>query len=822
MKKKLHFIGIGGIGMSGLAKLMLMQKHQVSGSDTSKSDILQKLEEMGALIHLDQKEENIQSDSTVVVTTDISEDNPELVMAKKLNLPILHRSDLLKILSEEKFGIAVAGTHGKTTTSTLLVQVLEEANLEPSFSIGGLIIPNVSQTLDFQPSQSPGVGRSELARISNTSEALIAPTAGTFASAENQSLRHVGYKDKISNAIHTASPYFVFEACESDGTLVKYHPEAAMILNIDNDHMNHYKTWDRLIDTFRLFSNQVQKNDLLFVHEDVTFPHSGIRFGFSDKSDLIAKNVRPINKGYLYDITFKGIDYKDVFIHSPLKHNVLNSLAVFGLCIHLQVKEEFIRDAFSKFAPPKKRLDIRYDKNEVLLIDDYGHHPTEIASTLESVRKAWPLHRILCLFQPHRYSRVNECLAQFKESFNACDTLIVTDIYGAGEKPIPGLTALRVQEAIEKRSTYVDRKNLAQEVHSYLRPFDLVISFGAGDISKIHDEIISLGEIKPLKIGLVYGGRSAEHEVSCSSSQLVQKGLDQEIFETVSLYIDREGNWHHGHSQISLGDAIDLLKKCDAAFPILHGRYGEDGTIQGMFEMLDIPYVGGPSIFNQITMDKAFTKMVAQSHGIQVTPFKVLKKGEVFSQDPLKFPLFVKPVHLGSSVGVRRVETAQELQEAISYAFQFDHKLIIEEEVIGREIEFAVLETIDGPVVFHPGEVLTNGKIYSFEAKCGENAFACDPQAKIPLVMAEIGKQIAKTLFTLLDGRGYARVDFFLDNTGQFWFNEVNPIPGFTKISLLPKIAALNGYPIEKLTTHLVSLCLHHSRVDRNLRHVPS
>ena len=262
MKQKMHFIGIGGIGMSGLAKLMLMQKHQVSGSDLRDSDIVQKLQEMGALIHLDQKE-NIPSDSTIVVSTDIKEDNPELMMAKHLGLPILHRSDLLKILSDEKMGIAVAGTHGKTTTSSLLVQVLEEANLEPSFSVGGLL------------------------------------------------------KEK-ANANLTSSPFFVFEACESDGTLIKYHPKAAIITNVDNDHMDFYKTWDNLEAHFAQFASQVEQKEFLFVHGDEKFNHGGVRYGFSENNDLIATNLRLIKQSYLFDISFKGHIYKDVLINSPL------------------------------------------------------------------------------------------------------------------------------------------------------------------------------------------------------------------------------------------------------------------------------------------------------------------------------------------------------------------------------------------------------------------------------------------------------------------------------------------------------------------------
>jgi D-alanine--D-alanine ligase len=684
-------------------------------------------------------------------------------MARHLGLPILHRSDLLKILSDEKMGIAVAGTHGKTTTTTLLVQVLEEALLEPSFSVGGLI------------------------------------------------------KEKM-NANHTSSPYFIFEACESDGTLIKYHPKAAIITNVDNDHMDFYKTRENLEGHFAQFASQVEQKEYLFIHGDETFPHKGVRYGFSKECDLIASNLRLVKQSYLFEISFKGHVYKDVLINSPLKHNVLNGLAVFGLSLQCGIKEEIIRSAFAKFTPPKKRLEIRYDQNEVILIDDYGHHPNEIASTLESVRLAWPHRRIIALFQPHRYSRMKECMEQFKDTFNLCDHLLITDIYDAGERPIQGVTSNALQRIINKDSTYVTRKGLAKEVHSYLRPFDLVISFGAGDITKVHEEILEY-PIRPLKVALVYGGKSSEHEVSCSSSQQALIGLDQPLFETEHFYIDRDGNWHSQHSQIALGEAIEQLKKCDVAFPVMHGKFGEDGTIQGMFEMLDIPYVGGPSLFNQISMDKVFTKMIAQCNNIEVTPFVVLKKDEPLDLKELTYPMFVKPVHLGSSVGVKRVVNHEELLAAIDYAFEFDHKIIIEKEVIGREIEFVVLEEDSGLTVFHPGEVLTHGRINTYEGKYGDTAFPAAPYANISPAAATQGKMLAKQIFNLLDGRGFARLDFFLDENDKYWFNEINPIPGLTKTSLCPQILEANGYSMEMLITRLIEIALYHARFDKSLRY---
>ena len=279
--------------------------------------------------------------------------------------------------------------------------------------------------------------------------------------------------------------------------------------------------------------------------------------------------------------------------------------------------------------------------------------------------------------------------------------------------------------------------------------------------------------------------------------------------------------WHNQHTHIPLGDAIEKLKGCDLAFPVMHGRFGEDGTIQGMLEMLDIPYAGGPSLFNQIAMDKGFTKMLAEFHGIEVPPYVTMKKGEKLNLKNLKFPLFVKPVHLGSAVGVRRVTNEQELLAAVDYVFEFDYKAIIEQEIRGREIEFAILEKEDGICAFHPGEILTGGMIYSYDAKYGANAFGCDPQAKIPAEVVACGQELSKKIFHMLDGRGYARIDFFLDENNKLWFNEVNPIPGFTPISLYPKIAEINGYSIERLISHLVEIALYYGKCDKNLKHDP-
>lgn len=441
--EKCHFIGIGGIGMSGLARLMLRRNILVTGSDLSSSYVTEGLQKEGAKVYIGHSAQYIQPNTPVIYNSDISHENPEYQEALRLHCPLMHRSDLLLELMFGHKIICVAGTHGKTTTSSLLAYVLSKGGLKPSFAVGG-IIPQ------FQ-----------------------------------------------SNAGHGEGDYFVAEADESDGTFLKYHSYGAIITNIDFDHMNFFKNEDALIQSFRQFAHQVASAKHLFWCGDdsrlrqLLLP--GISYGFGSECSLRASNVRQEGWKLIFDVDFLDKHYANVEVSLIGLHNVLNALGVFGLALSLNVKEEDLRCGLASFNGVKRRCEKKGEENGILLLDDYAHHPTEIKTTLEGIRKAVGKRRLIAVFQPHRYTRTKDCLGTFKGIFESVDELIITDIYSAGEAPIPGVTHEAVLEEIKEKSSiscrYIARKELLSSLVDHLQPGDVLVTLGAGDITKLGGEI---------------------------------------------------------------------------------------------------------------------------------------------------------------------------------------------------------------------------------------------------------------------------------------------------------------------------------------------
>lgn len=446
MKKKCHFIGIGGIGMSGLARILLSKKVPVSGSDMASSYVTDGLKQAGAEVFIGHAAQHVEPNSTVIYSTDIKKDNPEYQEALKLKCKMLHRSDLLLELMKGHKTLAVAGTHGKTTTTALLAAVLEEAGMHPSYAVGGIV------------------------------------------------------KQWQANAGHGDGEYFVAEADESDGTFLKYSPYGAIITNIDLDHMNHFGTEDVLMDAFRYFAIKVESpKHLVWCGDDSRLQKlllPGISYGFGSECDVRAVNV--IQNGWTstFDIEYAGKIFPKVKLALIGRHNVLNALAVFGLAMALKVSDEALRKAFAAFEGVVRRCEKKGETNNILLLDDYAHHPTEIITTLAGIRSAIGKKRLVAIFQPHRYSRTKDCLGTFSGIFDSVDELIITDIFGAGETPIPGLTYATVKDEIQKNSSiscrYIPRKDLAQALATSLKPQDVAVTLGAGDITKLSGEILAL------------------------------------------------------------------------------------------------------------------------------------------------------------------------------------------------------------------------------------------------------------------------------------------------------------------------------------------
>lgn len=800
MLEKCHFIGIGGIGMSGLAHLILNQEGQVSGSDLAFSATTDFLSKKGAKVFIGHSASHIEPATTVIYTTGIKKDNPEYLAAMNLKCPLLHRSELLQKLMENNQSLTIAGTHGKTTTSSLLTWVLEVCGQYPSYAIGG-VIPQLS-----------------------------------------------------SNSRRGTGNYFVAEACESDGTFLNYTPYGAIVTNIGFDHMDFYKTQGAIISAFKEFIGKVASEKYLFWCGDD--PHlrkinpKGTDYGFGPNCQLRASNFQ--QKGWMLsiDIDFKGKVYKKVEVALTGKHNALNALAVFGLALKLGMDDTTIRSALCSFGGVLRRCEKKADIHGILCIDDYAHYPTEIKATLSAIREAIGERRLVVVYQPHRYTRTKDCLGMYENIFDPVDLLFITEIYGAHEDPIPGIShemvIAEVKELLGNRCRYLERSNIALKLAEVLRPHDVLVTLGAGDVTQVTQELKEMFVLKTpkkLKLGLIFGGMSVEHDISLISCANIYAALRQEYYEIEHFGINRQGTWISGPQAIkqlenqeepnqspklSLETLTSLLE-CDILFPVLHGTLGEDGTIQGFFDLLSKAYVGCDHRSAAISMDKVLAKRLASEAGVAILPFLSFNRHE-WERDQerliqkihekLTYPLFVKPIHLGSSIGVHKVINEASLRQAIKHSFRFDAQLVVENGIENvREIEFSLIGNHE-ITVFPPGEVHTNGKVHDYDSKYGLNpskaAAQFDTRARLSEKKINEGMALAKAVYQIIGCMGMARVDTFLDSNEKFWFNEINPIPGFTKYSLYPLMCHANGLPLNDLIDRLIVLGLHRRRqIDR-------
>ncbi len=444
MDEQYHFIGIGGIGMSALAGILLQRGAKVSGSDIAPSTVTEQLQKRGAEIFIGHSSDNIKNPSAVIYSTAVSEENPEAKQARLHGVPFLHRSELLHRLMQGYSPLLVTGTHGKTTTSSLLAHLLVDAGQDPAYAVGGVI----------------------------------------------SSLN--------SNGGHGKGPYFVAEADESDGSFLKYTPFGAIITNIDNDHLDYWKNLDNMIEGFKKFIRLVQSSHHLFWCGDdeilCAIRPKGYSYGFDEKNDLHIKNFRQDRWKNIFDISFQGVAYSGIEIPLVGGHNVLNAAAVFGLGIKTKIPEERIRKAFSNFKGVSRRAELKGEKGGISIFDDYGHHPTEIFATLRAIKQAIGRRRLVVAFQPHRYTRTRDCLHEFAPAFESADQLILTDIYAAGEAPIQGITnallLAQMKESSKVDVRYIPKGKLSEFLAGYLQQGDVLVTMGAGDITAVGPEVL--------------------------------------------------------------------------------------------------------------------------------------------------------------------------------------------------------------------------------------------------------------------------------------------------------------------------------------------
>ena len=441
MQRSYHFIGIGGVGMSALAHILLQKGAFVSGSDLSPTEVTCELEREGCQIFYGQRAENIKAGQIVVYSTAINPKNPEFCRAGELKCESLHRSQLLKRLMEGEKEIIVTGSHGKTTTTAFLAYVLEKCGLDPSYAIGG-----------FSPSL--------------------------------QAHGHSG-----------SGEYFLAEGDESDGSFLETKPFGAILTNIDFDHFNYWKREEALVEGFLEFTQKVESDELFLYCEDdpylSTWNLKGLSYGFSPKAGVRGQNIRYESSRFLFDVHMKGKDYFNLISPMMGRHNLLNTLAVFAMAVNLGASEELLRQALASFKGVKRRLEYRGKAYGATLYDDYAHHPKEIEEVLETFKPLQGEQRVVIVFQPHRYTRMKHLMDGFIEALQGKHELIITDIYSAGEEPLKEASMELFMEKmrLKRDAYYVKREQLAPFLSDFIKPEDIVITLGAGDITKVSREL---------------------------------------------------------------------------------------------------------------------------------------------------------------------------------------------------------------------------------------------------------------------------------------------------------------------------------------------
>lgn len=448
--KRIHFIGIGGAGMGGIAEVLLNMGYEISGSDQSNNSMTQRLEKLGATVMHSHEAANIEGAQVVVVSSAITSSNPEMIAAKQAHIPIIPRARMLADLMRFKRGIAIAGTHGKTTTTSLVASILGQAGLDPTFVIGGLL-----------------------------------KSAGTHA--------HLG-----------ASDYFVAEADESDASFLYLHPQITVVTNIDIDHLGTYQNdFNNLRNTFLEFLDRLPFNGLAVlciddpgvraIMDEVARPC--VTYGFSEDADIQIYDFYQQGTQSHFKIKRNGGAPLEVQLNLPGRHNALNATAAYAVAANLRVNDQAVQMALAKFAGVGRRFQIYGEfetgQGKVLLIDDYGHHPREITATLQAIRGAWPERRLVVAYQPHRYSRTKELFKDFVQVLSQeADQLVLLDVYSAGEQPIVEADGQAlfsaIQQLSQKNPVFVKLiDELPKTLNGILKDGDVLLLQGAGSIGSM-------------------------------------------------------------------------------------------------------------------------------------------------------------------------------------------------------------------------------------------------------------------------------------------------------------------------------------------------
>jgi UDP-N-acetylmuramate--alanine ligase len=443
--QRVHVVGVGGAGMSAIATVLATMGHRVTGSDLRASPALERLRAAGIEVAVGHRAENVGDIDAVTISTAVPSTNPEVIAAAERGIPVLRRAEVLAAISATRRTIAVAGTHGKTTTSSMLALVLVEAGLRPSFIVGGEV-------------------------------------------------NEIG-----TGAVWNDGEWFVVEADESDGTFLELPTEVAIVTSVEPDHLEHYGGRDALVDAFDRFLAAARVRIVCADDEAAARlggAHDAVTYGTAESADYRMVDVERTRTSTAFAIEHAGTRVGEVRLPVPGLHNARNACAAFAAGVSVGAAPDAAVRALARYAGVARRFQFRGERNGVTFVDDYAHLPTEVAAALAAAADgAW--HRIVCVFQPHRYSRTASLWREFADAFTATDVLVVTDVYGAGEAPRPGVTGKLIVDAVldahpEQRLAYLPaRGDLVPYLRRTLRPGDLCLTLGAGDLTSLPAEFLS-------------------------------------------------------------------------------------------------------------------------------------------------------------------------------------------------------------------------------------------------------------------------------------------------------------------------------------------
>lgn len=765
-------VGIGGAGLSGVALMLRNRGFSVAGTDSTASPVTDELSAKGIGVHIGHTGEFLKSGDALVLSDAIDlKTSPEVMRAKELGLNLYRRSQVLGWLLRDKKCICVTGTHGKTTTTGMIGAGLRAAGMDPTIVVG----------------------------------ANVQEFGGAIVEGKGE--------------------WAVVEACEAYDSLRDFDPYVAVLTNLEMDHVDFHGNWEGLKETVLSFLRRAQPGHIVFNETDPTV------------DDMLLKEKLPGQE--FNEWTFeRAAEFKLMpsvpKLSSSGKHNKLNAGAALVAAKATNANLQKLMEGIAGFRGAERRLQL-LQEGPIAVVDDYAHHPTEVGASICALRDQYSNRRLIVVFQPHLYSRTADLIPEFAAALSLADHVVLTDIYPAREDPIPGVSSARIAELITKPVDYVPSRHLLPRfVANIVEEGDVVVGMGAGNISEFAPAFIreldrgvgvpptsthsadweivggtptqrgsAVGETptpqpKP-RVAIIYGGDSAEREISILSGREVQEALKKKGYQT-QLIDASELLLSKGDLSIFTGE-----DRPDVAFLAVHGTNAEDGAIQGLFELLHIPYTGSGVQASAIAMDKQLTKQILSSNGLP-TP-----KGLIVTAQPegaaqfaksIAPPMVIKPNQQGSTVGLSFVKTRDEVIPALEKALRYGPALV-EEWIEGTEISVPVLGDRALPVV----EIVPKSGRYDFASKYVPGATEEIVPARISPELTKKAQEFALTAHRTLNCRGATRTDMIIRGQ-EIVVLEVNTLPGMTRTSLLPNSARAAGMDFAELCDWIVQEAL--------------